>query len=160
MGLLQEYLLRVTGAAVICGVLTALVGKSGVISKLMSLLCALFMTIILLSPLVSTSLNGFIGKFDGIRAEADAVVDEGKNRAREEIAVDIQTRLEAYIQEQAAVFGADVRIKVEITEEGIPAPCGVSIEGSVAPYAKGRLSAWIKEELGIGLEAQEWINKT
>jgi hypothetical protein len=60
--------------------------------------------------------------------------------------------------DKAADFGAQIEVTVSVTMDAVPIPCGVRISGAYSPYARLRLGEIIHQELGIGEEAQNWIN--
>jgi hypothetical protein len=158
MEVLRSYLLSIIAAAVVCWIATALLPKTGSISALGKLLTGVFMTVTILSPVVSWKLPD-IGKltssFDTDAAEAVSV---GKSISQEAISAIIKQQCEAYILDKAADFGAQIEVTVSVTMDAVPIPCGVRISGAYSPYARLRLGEIIHQELGIGEEAQNWIN--
>lgn len=155
---ISAYLLQVTAAAVICGIFKSLLGKKGGATGLVRLLCAVFMTVTVLSPLTNLDVAGWFTNFTEYGTLAQTVVEDAKLSAERELASDIKQRTEAYILDKAKSFGMTVNVEVAVTAGTVPMPSGVRIIGPVAPYAKARLSSWLQEEMGIPLEDQEWAN--
>lgn len=154
------YLLQVTAAAVICGVLKTIVGQKGTTASLVRILCAVFMTLTILSPLAGIDPERWSVSFADFGDDAKAVVEEAKLSVQKELATDIKERTEAYILDKAKSFGMAISVEVSLSSERIPTPSSVRITGAVPPYAKERLSLWLREELGIPLEEQEWANSS
>ncbi len=158
MEVLRSYLLSIIAAAVVCWMATALLPKNGSIAAMGKLLTGVFMTVTILSPVVTWKLpdiGSFASRFDADAAEA---VASGKTISQEAIGAIIKQQCEAYILDKAADFGAQIEVTVSITTDAVPIPCGVRISGAYSPYARLRLGEIIHQELGIGEEAQIWIN--
>lgn len=155
---ISAYLLQVTVAAVICGVFKSLLGKKGGAAGLVRLLCSVFMTVTVLSPVTKLNVTDWFINFTEYGTLAQAVVENAELTAERELASSIKQRTEAYILDKANSFGLTVTVEVTVTTGAVPVPSGVRITGAVAPYAKARLSSWLQEEMGIPLEDQEWVN--
>ena len=156
MDAIKEYLLSVTAAAVICGLVTTLVGKSGSISDLLKLLCGLFMCATVIKPAVDVKLDDVYNFTDQLAVNSDLAVSRGEEMATEEMKRIIKDRTETYILDKANALGAEV--EVEITLEDV-IPAGVTVTGDLSPFAKSSLAATITQDLGIPPEEQIW-NRT
>jgi hypothetical protein len=154
------YLLQVTAAAVISGVLKTIVGQKGSAASLVRILCAVFMALTILSPLTGIDPERWSVRFTDFGDDAQAVVEDAKLTVQKELATDIKKRTEAYILDKAKSFGVTISVEVSVSSESVPVPTGVRIAGAVPPYTKERLSLWLREELGIPLEEQEWANSS
>ena len=64
----------------------------------------------------------------------------------------------SYILEKAKAYDARLEGAVTVDDSAVPAPCAVRIQGSISPYGRQQLQRIIQEDLGIKLEAQEWIS--
>ena len=64
------YLLRIVAAAIICGIATSLVGTKGSLASSLKLICGIFISITLISPLVNIKITDMTDYFDGIKADA------------------------------------------------------------------------------------------
>lgn len=156
MDAIREYLMQVTAAAVICGIVTAIVGKKGSGAAVIRLMTVLFMTMTVIGPIVSLRLDQFTDYFTGIQADSDAFVEAGSESSREKIAQVIKEKTQAYILDKAAQLGADIAVELTLSEDTLPAPVSVRLCGAVSPYARSKLMQIIQQDLGIPLEEQEW----
>lgn len=150
----RNYLISVTAAAMIAGIVIALTKKNGSISSIIKLLSGLFVAITILHPIVDLPLNDLQLRLDHVSFDSKEAVAYGKKAADEEMMQIITERSCAYIQEKANSLGADLQIEVFLQDL---IPSSVQITGAVSPYAKLRLSQYIANELGISLEDQLWI---
>ena len=158
MDAIRSYLIRITVAALICGVIGNLIEKKGSIGITIRMMCGVFMTFTLLSPLVNVRLTALPELISGYDLEADVMVVQGKEYAKNTMADIIRARTEAYILDEAESMGADIAVEVKLNEEDVPIPCKVRISGNISPYGKERLKQIIKEELGIPVEEQIWVD--
>lgn len=154
MGGIKDYLISITAAAMIAGIITGIAKKSGGISSIMKLLCGLFLTVTVLHPVAGISFNRIQLYLDQMSVDADFAANIGNDAANKEMKQYITERSCAYILEKANALGASLDIEI-ILEDLIP--CAVEISGPVSPYAKQQLSNYIEENLGISLEDQRWI---
>lgn len=156
MGAVGAYLLRLTGAALICGVVTAFFGKKGTFGGVIQLLTGIFLTLNMVSPWVQLRLGGWTDLLQDFSVSADTLGQSGEKAAREAMAQRISEQTKAYILDKAQALEASLTVEVILDDSGIPAPCGVRISGKVSPYAKGVLSDYMEKELGIPREEQLW----
>ena len=91
------------------------------------------------------------------QAEAADAIAQGENSARAEWEQGISDRVEAYILDKAAQYGAQLTVTVALGSDAIPLPQRVTIQGNISPYGKTQLQSWIAENLGIAKEDQVWI---
>lgn len=152
----RGYLIRLTAAAIVCGIVTGVLGKKGTLGAVIQLLAGVFMVITIVSPWTKIRLNGFGEYFDSLSLEAASAAADGENTARETLADIIKSETEAYILDKADSFGATLTVEVILDDAAVPAPCGVRISGSISPYGKSELSRIIEEDLAIALEDQIW----
>lgn len=153
MDAVREYLLSVTASAIICGIVTRLTASKGTISSIVKLLAGVFLAVVVIKPVINLQVAEFQRYTDGISQRADAVVSMGQEMAAQEMEAIIISRTQAYILDKADELGAALEVEVQLNG-GIPAR--VFLAGAVSPNAKAQLSAWIENDLGIPLEAQEW----
>lgn len=157
---IAAYLLQVTAAAVICGTLKTISGEKGANAQLIRILCGIFMAITILSPLKGFDLEWWKADFTDYRGQAQSVIEDVKTSVGNELAESIRFHAETYILEKAKSLGVTPQVEVFVSLDTVPVPTGVRIIGPVPPYARGRLSSWICEELGIPMEEQEWVNSS
>lgn len=157
MSSIGEYLSGVLCAALICGIVSELMGKKGVSASLIKILCGIFMTLSVIAPLVDIRMGPLEDLTNGIRADAQSAIAEGESMAVNEYRTVIKQRTEAYILDKANSLGAEVQVSVSLDEGELAQPCSVIIRGRISPYAKGLLSNWLSTDLGIHTEEQKWI---
>lgn len=153
---LKAYLVSVTAASIICGIVNSLAGKKGTVSSVLKLLTGLFLALTVIRPVIRLSISEFDLYLDSITAKADAAVADGEIIAFQELAAIIKTETEAYILDKAASLGVDLEVEVILSDTAPPLPTEVLLTGAVSPYAKVQLSEMIAAELGIPREAQRW----
>lgn len=153
MELIKEYLLSITAAALICGTISSLTSKNAGISKLMQLLCGLFLAITVIRPIVEVQLDNIDSFTDLLVVDGEIAASTGKEMAAEEMKRIIKEKTEAYILDKAKSLGAE--IEVEVTLEDF-VPTGAIITGSISPFARSSLITSISQDLGIPPEGQIW----
>lgn len=116
------------------------------------------MAVTVISPLISIQLPNIQSYMDAFAADAAYAVQVGQQMAATDTKDIIKSRVEAYILDKAAAFGADLTVEVALSEEQFPVPCAVEISGAISPYGKLRLTQLLEDELGIGKEDQIWKN--
>lgn len=156
MDVFKDYLLSVTAAAVLCGIIKEWVGKTSSASGLIKILSGIFMACTLIAPLHIMDFSELAYSGQSFAAEAEAAASIGKEMAFSEIHTVIKSKSETYILDKAAEMGVDVNVVVTVEDL---APSAVLIQGAVSPYAKSNLSEWIVEQLGIPKEEQTWTGQ-
>ncbi len=158
MEAIREYMITVTAAALICGVLNALASKLGSSGKLLRLMCGILMLLTVISPLTKIRLTDLPELGQGILESGEALATAGENSAREEMAAIIKEQTQAYILDKANVLGASLEVEVILTEDTLPVPKSVRLQGAISPYGKGKLQQILAQDLGIPTEEQIWIS--
>jgi len=153
---LGQYVLSLTAASLLCGLLLTLVPKDAGWSGLLRLLCGVFLCVTLLGPAVTLRFSGLTDALEVFRYEGTGAADAGAAEAKEAMSAIIKDRTEAYILDKAASMGLSLQVEVILSQEEIPRPVAVKLRGTVPPYAKTRLRQWIKDTLDIGEEDQLW----
>ena len=156
MDTLAQYIYRVCGAAVICAVIRHLtkISKHAGICKMLS---GIFLLLTLLSPIADLRLGDLSQMLPDVSYEVERAVEQGKASYQNELARCISERVETYILDKGAQLGVSLSVQVELSEDPMPVPARVRLEGNVSPYAKSRLQQILANELGIGKEDQIWI---
>lgn len=152
---LRQYILCITTAALILGMITGLVGN-GSGKEILRLTAGLVMALVVIRPLVGAELFSLAEFPSAILWDAENAVSDGKSIAQAALADVIKAETEAYILDKAAALKADVHVQVTVVGESTPIPTAVTIEGVVSPYARQRLSTILETELGIPKENQIW----
>lgn len=153
---IKAYLISVTAASLVCGVINTLVGKKGSIAAVIKLLSGLFLALTVVRPVVNFSIHDLRDYIATINTDAQAVVSQGEIIASEELAASIKAQVEAYILDKAASLGVDLEVEVILSDSAPPLPAKAILTGAVSPYAKTHLIAFLEKELGIPKEAQQW----
>lgn len=154
----RQYLLGIVAMALICAIVRVFFPEKGTIGTVIKMLLGLAMLFAVISPLTSISLNGYYDWKDDITIDAQTIVAEAENSAKEQIRQRIIEQSQSYILAKAEALDAQVEIKVEVTDEAVAVPCTVTIIGAVSPYAKQAISRMLTDDLGIDREAQIWIS--
>lgn len=150
---IRNYILALTAAAILCGIVTSLMGGKGTSAALTKLICGIFMAMVVVSPLVSLEFDDWTAWTSQLSFDAGAAAAQGEAVAGEMYMSFIKEQSESYILDKAEALGASVTVEVTV-EDGLPAE--VWLAGDISPYAKGKLTAYISEELGIPKEKQQW----
>ena len=151
---LCRYVICVVAAALLSGILTRLTHKCGS-GEIVRLLCGIFMTIILIQPIVGKKEMIWESELQGFGKQAEAISREGIAEAESIRKEFIKQRLEAYISNRAETIGAEIQASVSLGEDCVPV--SVRITGKISPLNRSRLTQVIVSELGIPREQQEWI---
>ena len=153
---IRSYLLGLLAAAIICAIVTAIMGEKGPNATLTKLITGLFLAFTLIKPVVSVDLSGLINwtnRYDDIASDAVAAGESQNRKALSEL---IKQRTRSYILDKAQALNTALEVEVTLSDDEIPIPVKVRLAGKVSPYAKGRLQAMLEEELGIEKENQIW----
>lgn len=154
---MRQYLLSVVAAAIISGIVTKLLGTKGTLGTVGKLVVGLFLAFTMIAPLRTVRIAEDWDITSAYADEADQVVADGKNQTRQALQACIKERCEAYILDKARALNVDLEVAVTVSDEDIPAPEYVYLNGNVSPNARNKLTDIISEDLGIPKEAQQWI---
>lgn len=149
---LRQYIISVVTAALICGIVSAIV-TGGAAKELVRLLCGVFLALTVIQPITRVEVGQLLEAFSDAQ-EGDAVAAMGENLARETMADIIKAETEAYILDKAAKLNAELRVEVTIGEDSLP--ISVKLDGSASPYARQQLESILETDLGITKENQLW----
>ena len=156
---IREYLISVTSAALLCGILQSLVGHKSSSSGILKLICGIFLALTVIRPLADIRLEEFDFLTGEIHAEADAAVAEGANYAKQAMVRQIKEQTQAYILDKAAAFDGNISADVQV-EGDPPVIVSCTIQGKLSAYAQTQLSRILEEDLGIPEEDQRWIHQS
>lgn len=151
---LREYVIRVVAAALISGVVIRLTEGIGS-GEIIRMLCGLFMTLILLQPILGRRELQWEFMLPQIRRQAEENVLEGVAAAEKIRQEFIMQQAETYISNRAAEMNTEIQAEIMLGEDNLPE--SVVLTGAVSPLNKSRLTQIIASELGIPRERQEWI---
>ena len=156
MGDIRQYLLTIITAAIICAVVNTIMENKGTITAITKMLTGLFLTVAVVSPLVSVQLSDFSGYVRGLDAAANEAVSRGEEMAQNATAAIIIEKTEAYILDKAASLELNIEVEVRLSSTNPLTPETVYLKGSISPYAKECLRQYISNDLGIPGENLIW----
>ena len=149
-----DYVLSVVSASVIVAILCTFFGEKGSISAVLKVVCGLFLTFVVINPLVKFDFSRMDRYLDNFTLEGLEAASVGENMAREAEGDIIKARVQAYILDKADSFGTQLDVEVILDQDNIPT--SVELRGNISPYAKAQLTGIITENLGIPKEYQLW----
>lgn len=152
----REYLLSVTAGAMLCAILTGLVGEKGALSGLHRLICGLFLCFTVIAPLAQVKISDFSDLAGDILGEGQQIAREGEESSREALRHIITDETRAYIMDKARSYGANVEVRISLSHDDPPVPVGCTISGAVSPYVRQQLTKVLISELGIPEENLTW----
>lgn len=151
---LRQYVITVTAAAIIAGILAGFMDEKSSSGGLIRLIAGLFLAFAVISPVVQLDWDGITASLSDFSAEGSLAAAEGENIASETYSSIIKSETEAYILDKAAELSAELEVEVTLDDGYVPA--FVAIRGAVSPYAKLRLQQILEDDLGISKENQIW----
>ena len=154
MEAVRQYIISVTAAAILCGILTAMVGGKQ-IKPVWKLIAGIFLTLTAVKPLADIDLGSVPTLAETYSLQAEAAVLEGETMLNSQRQGIIKSRLEAYILDKAKAIGVTLTVDVSLDDKSLPV--SVRLSGDVSPGAKSRLQSIIAVDLGIPKEAQIWV---
>ena len=149
-------LFGILAAALICAIVTAIMGEKGANAALTKLITGLFLAFTLIKPAISFDFIEFTHLPHGYNDLVTDAVAEGEQQTKTALARLIKQRTCAYILDKAQALNVALEVEVTLSDDDIPVPEAVRLKGKVSPYAKGRLQTIIAEDLGIEKERQTW----
>ena len=153
---IREYLLSITGAAIICAIAKHMVGQKGSAEKIIHIISGLFLAVTMVSPVLNLRIGSVENFFDGIHFDAEAFAAEGSQMANDALNDIIKEQIRAYILDEATRLGTQMDVEVKLSDSNPPELSQVIIKGSVLPYQKNRISVYLSEYFGISQEQQIW----
>ena len=152
----KTYLLSIVAAAVVCGIITRLVGEKGTQGAMVKLIAGLFLAFTVIRPVADIRLDTLTDFTDlytdaGVQAAA-----EGERMTKDALRSSIKAQTEAYILDKAAGLDLNLEVEVTVSQDEIPVPNAVRLSGKASPYAKSRLQEIITQEIGVDKENQLW----
>lgn len=153
---LGQYVVTLTAAAILCGILLSFFSEGAVRMKL-KLICGVFLTVTALAPLPRISLPDLSAFSQFYLSEGKSFAVTGETIAREELLGRIKQATETYILDKAASMGAVIKPEVELDAEGNPV--SVRLQGDCSAIQRQQLRAAITNDLGIPEEDQQWTGE-
>lgn len=156
MDAIREYILSVTGAAIIGAMVLRFLHGKGTAANIGRMATALFVALTVIGPITDVRISDVDRFFPDVSADAKDAVADGEATAKKALSESISQRLEAYILDKAAQSGVTLSVRVELSEDVIPVPVRVYLQGNVSPYVKTKLQYMIRDDLGLDKEKQIW----
>lgn len=153
---IQKYVVSVVCAAIICGIISGLIGKKGTYPAIVKLLCGLFVVITAVTPLKNISFFEPSDYFACIQNEAGNITSQAVAETSEEFFKRIKEQTQSYILDKATQLGISIEVEVEFSTEGKILPERVIISGDASPYKKNSLKRIITAQLNISEDALIW----
>lgn len=150
---LRQYILAVVSVALISSILMSLV-QNGFAKELIRLICGLFLTLIVIQPIINFDFGVFAEYSASFAKDAEAVAAVGDSMAKEAMGDIIKSESEAYILDKAASMNADITVDITVSDAQLPERATLS--GNLSPYARERLETILESDLGITKENQVW----
>ena len=156
---LAEYIISVSAAALVCGILNSMLPK-GAAKEVLKLVSGLFLVFCVISPVSNLRLPELADIGATIREEAASAVADGEEMAAESVRDSISQQLEAYILDKASSMGLDIEVEVFLKQDDSFLPESVTIRGSAAQQQKKELLEELTDALGITQEDITWTRKS
>ena len=131
-------------------------GNSSFISKTIRLVVAVFLSVSIIAPALKLEIKYFPENIDVINSDANTIVSDSQALITNEITSVITQRIESYIEDKAALYGATINASVNMKDTSPYIPDTVVINGNISPYGKISLKKIISEDLGIPEAQQIW----
>ena len=157
MNQVGQYVFSVSAAAIVIAVLRPFIDGKGATSAITKILCGIFLMLTILSPLTKISLSHWDDWTSDLETDASQVVASGQLAAKKELEAIITQQVQTYILDKGKDYNASLSATVILSDDAIPVPIGVTIQGSISPYGKRQMQNCIAKELGIAKEDQTWI---
>lgn len=152
---IREYAISVIAAALLCSVITDLLQNTAAKGPV-KLICGMVLTIVVAAPLWNVDLRYPLEFSTALSDAADAAVRDGEALSREALYQVIKQETQAYIQDKAAQLGADLSIRIDLSEEDLPLPQRAVISGRITTEGKRQLQQILQTQLGIAKENVLW----
>ena len=147
-----QYLLGVVATAILCSVIGCLCDKSA-FTSVMGMIIGVVMLLAVFKPLINLRFADLTLDYPFVSMQGEEIIAYSSDLAQKEISKRISEKLNAYIEEKASCWGADIEAQTDIKNS---VPDSITIIGEVSPYVRAQLASWIESEIGIGREAVLW----
>ena len=157
MEALRQYILSVSVAAILCGLVLSVAPK-GQFQVILRLICGVFLALLVIEPITRLDPQQIFSRFAGNwETEGEAAAAFGEEIARDSMSAYIKREAEAYILDKARELGFDVDVEVSVGKGDLAIPEQVTIRGNVPEMVRRELEGLIRENLGIAKENLKWI---
>lgn len=156
MEVIREYILSVTAASMISGILTVLLDKKGTAGAMGKMFCGVFLAITLIRPLGELSFDSVTDWLTEYERQGNQYAVEGEALKNDSVREIIKSRCEAYIQDVGADMKLTLRAQVRLDTQSPYAPVSVTIFGVVPPYNKAVLEEMLERDFAVAKEQIQW----
>lgn len=157
MSTLAEYLISVTGAAIVCSGVCSLLDKSSSTYAVVRMISGIFIAIVMIQPILSLEFEPPWQMASNISIEGSSIASEAYESSQMQIKQTIEENTITYIQNKLNSMQCTLRIDLSFQQEYPYTPIEIQLTGAVSPYTKSYLSGWLEDTIGISTEAQTWI---
>lgn len=155
METLRSYILSVSVAVILCGIVTALAGKNSATSSLLKLMTCAVLAVVVIRPITEVSAVNLNRYLDVLNSDAAAAVGAGTQYTKTEMQQCIKHQLESYILDKAGELSLDISVDVTLDVQTM-VPKSVVVVGKASPYARSAMETVLCDDLGIQAEALTW----
>ena len=152
---LRQYVISVTAAAFLCGILLSLLPK-GSAREFVKLGCGFLLALTVLRPLSRLEIRDLTDLGIWFSGDAEQASALGECYSQKQLRSIIKEETQAYILNKAEALGAELSVEVTLSPDAVPVPVAAQLTGTVSPYARSRLENILHDDLGIAKENQLW----
>ena len=154
---IRQWVLQLTGAALLAGAVIALIPK-GKLQGALRVVCGFFLAAALLTIGTDFDYAGFSRYAARYRAEAEYLTGEVTGRQDELTRSIIEAETEAYILDKGDELGMAVSaaVRAQWSEEGYWYPAYVTVTGRYTQEQRQQLQLFLEAELGLAAPQQSW----
>lgn len=153
---LGAYILSISAAAMILGILQTLFDKKSCNAQLLRLIGGLFLTFTIIAPAADINFDSVFDIHQDFLAQGDLISAQGHEIAQGQRLDIIKENCEAYILDKAMSYQTELCADVTLSQNAVPVPVAVHLSGNVSPYVKSAMQTWLSNEMGIPRENQIW----
>lgn len=153
---IRQYLLSIICACMIVAIIKVILGEKISASGILKLIAGIFIIFTVVAPVIKVEFEDFQNFYEDVSSDARDVVHQGEIIAQQTTQTIIKEKLEAYILDKATALNLDVDVCLTLKDAAVATPEEITIYGSVSPYGKKMLQAFLVEEMGIPEGKQSW----
>lgn len=159
METLGQYVLSVSTAAILCGLVLSMISK-GCYHSILRLICGVFLALLVVQPITKFDPDRILSLFNReMESDAEAAAALGEDLSRDSMSAYIKRETEAYILDKAHALGVTVEAEVTLGKDDLPVPVSAVIRGDVPEAMRRKLEQLITDDLGIAKENLQWIGQ-
>lgn len=157
MKALSAYILSVTAAAILLGILQSLTDKKTSISALIRLIGGIFLAFTVIAPIADIEFDLLFDIPLSFTQDGTSITIQGYNESQQQLRNSIKQQCEAYILDKTMSYQTSLEIDVVLNDADLPVPVSAQLRGDISPYAKKALQSMLANDIGISEENQIWI---